>query len=102
MHILILDLMSGGTRCRTHVRWVGLGIVPGLLLVHVLLLAATTVMLFLITNRSFLGNSWRAVAKIFTSDTEGILAYPSDMSDRHVEKHLDSQGKGKIIFRIKY
>ncbi|KAJ0132029.1 Uncharacterized protein HZ326_24888 [Fusarium oxysporum f. sp. albedinis] len=23
------------------------------------------------------------------------------MSDRHVEKHLDSQGKGKIIFRIK-
>ena len=84
------------------VRWVGLGIVLGLLLVHIVLLVAITAMLLLMTDRSFLGSSWPAVAQIVAADKEGVLAYASDMTDGQVEKHLSSQGKEKAIYRIGY
>jgi hypothetical protein len=86
------------------VHWTGFTIVAGILLVHGVTVLLATVLFMSMTDKSFLGSSWPAVAQVFSSaGVEGeILTYASDMSDKQVDKQLVSQGKGRAICRIGY
>jgi len=75
-------------------RWVGFAVVAVMLVVHVVLVAATTACFVRRTEHSFLGNSWSAVAQVMSDVTAPLLSRATELDDREVEKMIRSDEGG--------
>ncbi|WYZ43286.1 hypothetical protein EsH8_VI_000985 [Colletotrichum jinshuiense] len=67
------------------VRWLGFGIVIGIIGVHFLLVAITMTFFLKLTRSSWLGNVWMALSQIVSVETEDIILKSTHRDDEEVE-----------------
>ena len=79
----------------------GLIIVTSVLMVHLVLVAASVILFQTRTRYSMLGNSWQAAAQTYSPETAGIHANSSTLSDTEVEKILEAEGRGTMRVGLK-
>ncbi|KAF3931152.1 hypothetical protein ABW20_dc0110192 [Dactylellina cionopaga] len=95
-------------------RWNGILVVCGTLMLHLLLLTLTAILFLKKTSLSLIGNSWQAVSQVVSADTQLIISRSSDMTDRQVRHWLEqsdavprtivisargSTGRSEAVFR---
>ncbi|KAF4996141.1 hypothetical protein FDECE_12565 [Fusarium decemcellulare] len=74
-------------------RWVGLGIVLGLVGLHFALVIITIAVFATLTETSTLGNTWQTVAQIISPQTREIIESADDMTDKGVEMWVKEMGR---------
>ncbi|KAF4876694.1 hypothetical protein CGCSCA1_v003953 [Colletotrichum siamense] len=70
------------------VRWLGFGIVIGVITVHFILTTITMVAFLRLTRASWLGNVWMALSQIVSDETKDIIQESTLRSDKEIERSI--------------
>ncbi|KAK1713923.1 hypothetical protein BDP67DRAFT_590143 [Colletotrichum lupini] len=86
------------------VRWVGFGIVVAIIVLHLGLVAAASILFLKLTTCSSLGNVWISLSQIVSLETEGLIQEATSKDDNAVEKMIweaISKGDSGLRQRVK-
>ncbi|RMJ18958.1 hypothetical protein CDV36_001350 [Fusarium kuroshium] len=77
-------------------RWNGLGIVLGLVCLHLVLLLVTILLFATRTKSSMLGNAWQAVSQMVSPQTREIVESADRMRDEEVNQWIRATGRAEV------
>ncbi|KAF4819720.1 hypothetical protein CGCSCA5_v004498 [Colletotrichum siamense] len=78
-------------------RWVGLEIVVGIIVIHLALLITTIVLFLRFTRSSYLGNIWMSLSQVFSPETADIIQKGTETKDDEVESIVSKATTGSEV-----
>lgn len=77
-------------------KWLGFGIVTGIIITNMSIVASITWLYLRNTKFSIYGDVWHTIAQIISPDTRHLLEKATKSTDRQVEKSLKAAGSQKV------
>lgn len=82
------------------VRWTGLSIVLGMVVIHLIVGAIATAMFVRYVQGSKLWHPWQAVAQLYTSETMELIEPAKDANEKDLKKWVDEQEGSKELYTV--
>jgi hypothetical protein len=82
------------------VRWTGLSIVLGMVVVHLIVGAIATAMFVQYVKGSKLWHPWQAVAQLYTPETTEFIEVAKDADEKDLKKWINEQEGGKEFYMV--